>query len=549
MKKKFKAAISLLLSLCIVLSCAAVSFAAGEADKTPVILIPGFGQSETKVYDDDGTYLGQINTFDLPGLDAKSILSALASPALKTVVSRKDKGLSKAVSDYMYELFKPFALNDDGTPVYNKVVTNFDKPYSLLPEEQQNTVYHHVSINGLSDYDDVRYYYAYDSFGSIKEAADGLHDYIHNVVLAQTGADKVCLVPISQGGTVLIEYLDLYPEDYKYIKKIINMIPAFDGSEIVGDVLLDHVTVYDIDALHDEVIPSLIEDKDTAYQISIAVQLALSESAQKDVLKAAIAAARDILVKNSSMMWALCPADDYKLASEQLISDEAHKAVKAETDRYDEARSNFKNNLTTLMDNGVIVHTIASYGVGYFLSSLFECSQHNADDLLNPSSPSLGATAADMGKTLPDDYVSPHTYCNNPSHNHISPDRVIDASTGFLPENTWYYKGISHMAMNSREDVKNFAARLIVDDSITDIYSCDGYTQFTDPLDNVGYTVEENSRTYYYDKDGNFMYSEVTKDSSDESQKDSVTFWSVLHSIFSYLRGVFRMLRTVLNSK
>lgn len=539
MKKSLKALLSLVLSLVLVLSFTAFSFAAHESAKTPVILIPGFCQSETKVYDENGEYLGDISSFDLSKLDINKIVSSLATSIASSAITGSDAELSKKAQNIMRESFKPFSLNDDGSPVYNRVVRRFDKPYSRLSYEEKSIVYSHVQLDGLRSYDDVRYYYTYDSFGSIKAAADGLHEYLHNVVLAQTGASKVNIVPISQGGTVLIQYLASYPEDYKYIKKIVNMIPAFDGSQLVGDVMLDNVRIYDIERLHSEILPYLL-DGDTAYKVSLALRCTLPSKTQQQILHVLLDAVREMLVQKSTMMWALCPAESYEKAKDIWLSDERFSAVRAEADAYDAARKALPATLRSLMESGVYVHIVASYDVGYYLAPLFGCYEDDADDLLSPSSPALGTISAPFGKTLGENYVSPHTYCDNPAHNHISPDNKLDASTGQLPENTWYFKGVSHMGMNGREDVKNFTVKLVVDDAITDIYSYPGYTQFTDPRDRVASSKLSNdgTRIWNYDENGNYLFSDKVEEPKDEE----TSIWKMLYTATNLLFSLFSRL-------
>lgn len=540
--KNMKRIIAVVLCFVLAFSCSAVAFAAeADSEKYPVVFIPGFGQSETKVYDENGEYLGDVASFDLPELEnISSIVKKLLSPLVLSAISRGDKELSKAVSDVMYDIFKPYALNDDGSSVYKREVRRFNAAYSELSQEDKDYIDGKVSLNRLDKaYDEIRYFYTYDSFGSIETAARELHEYIHNVVLAQTSADKIDIIPISQGGTVFAHYLDLYPEDWKYIRKVVNMIPAFDGSEIVGDIMTDAVTIYDIDALHEELLPVLLGEEETAYIISIVLRLALSTKTTEKVLRTALDCARDILVTKSSSMWALCPSDDYETAKNTYFGDGKYSEVYSETERYAQSRRNLPSNLSALMESGVIVHTIAFYDGKYIVGDLFESVENNCDGLLSVSSSTLGATAAKRGQTLGENYVSPHTYCNDETHNHISPDLVIDASTGYLPENTWYFKGAEHEKANRREDVKDFATQLIINDSITDIYSYPGFSQFVDPEERVAAVeISDDGIISYYDAEGKFMYSEKKP----QEKEDTFTFWKVPYFM---LNTCFRILHSL----
>lgn len=532
MKHCFKKILSVVLAVAMILSLASFAFAANNTDKTPIIIIPGIGQSETKVYDKDGSYIGDVSTLDLPGLEVGNILKWLLSPLVVSALTRSDIMLTKTIDGFVKDLFKPFARTNDGKDVYNKQVRQFNAPFSKLSAEERSIISGHIRINGLEAFDDVRYYFTYDSFGSIKEAAENFHTYLHDVVFAQTGASKVNLVPISQGGTILAEYLAMYPEDYSKIKKIINVIPAFDGSQILGDVMVDNVNIHDIDRLHKEILPSLI-DGDLPYQISLAIRLVLSSDLQKKVLKSALEAVKDMMVVRSSMMWALCPSKEYAVAKENYLADKSLKPVLDECNFYDNARKALPNTLRTLMtDYGVTVHTISFYDVGLLMPKLFGSEKVNADELLTPASSGLGTTSANVGETLGKEYVCPHTFCNKPGHNHLSPDGVLDATTCALPENTWFFKNAAHSGANGREDVKNFAARLIVDDSITDIYTFDGYSQFIDPVEHTAYAEVSNGSTYYYDSEDNFLFR-----LDNPKPPAQPTFWSVLSKIVNSVCG------------
>ena len=539
MKQQAKRMLSILLALVLVLGCTAFAFAAEPEQKTPIVLIPGFGQSETKVYDGD-TYLGAINEFELPGLSVESILKAVLAPGVASILTRSDIALSKAVKGYMDELFKAFKTNPDGTPVYTRVVTPYDAAYSDLPPEKQTVVQHHIAIHGLDDFNDVRYYYSYDSFGSIKQVAAGLHRYIEDVVLKQTGAEQVILVPVSQGGTVLTEYLADFPEDEKYIKKIISVIPAFDGAQILGDIMTDNVKIYDVNYDHETVLPALLSG-DLGYQVSLALRLALPARVVEKVLREALEEVRQLLVVNSTMMWALCPAADYAAAKDKYLGDEAHKALRAECDAYDAARKALPATLNRLKNSGVNVQIVSCYGVGNIMPVLFGSGNINSDELLTPASSGLGATFANIGETLGEGYTAKGTTCSDPTHNHLSPDGMIDASTCALPENTWFFKGVGHTYMNFREDIKNFAARLILED-VNDIYSLSPYTQFNDPSLKVAQSTVSGGYIYHYDENGHFLYSEPTP-----AEQTASPFWQGLAGVVNRFYRALETLQTKLH--
>ena len=543
MKTFQKRLLCVLLSMLLLLSAFSAALAAGKAEpteKTPIVLIPGFGQSETAVYDDDGTYLGNINSFTLPGLnDTGAILKRVLAPVLASAATKLDIGLTDAVEGVMDDIFKPYSLNNDGTPVYNKVVDQYDAAYSNLPPEAQRIVQHHISLHGLEDYNDVRYYYTYDTFGSIKEAGDGLHDYIHNVVLKQTGAKKIILVPVSQGATVLTQYLADYPEDHGLFKKIISMIPAFDGAQILGDIMTDNVTIYDINYDHETVLPELIGG-DLGYQISLALRFALSERQLKTVLAAALEKARQKLVVNSTAMWALVPAADYAKTKEHFLCDGQHDKIFAECEAYDAARKALPATLHKLQNSGVSIQIVCCYGPGNTFPYLFGSGNLNSDDLLTPASASLGATFANLGETLGDDYVCKGTHCKDKTHNHLSPDRMIDASTCEFPENTWFFKDVKHREANLRNDLKDFAAQIILNDEIKDIYTYPGYEgkQFINPRDAAVHSIDgtnSNGQTvrYYYDKNWHFLFYEELP------APETMSVWKVLATFTNKLFRVF----------
>ena len=90
----------------------------------------------------------------------------------------------------------------------------------------------------------------------------------------------------------------------------------------------------------------------------------------------------------------------------------------------------------------------------------------------------MGAYAANVGEKLPEDYKQQNTNCSNPEHNHISPDRVVDASTGLLPDTTFYFAGQRHDLTQHNDVILEIAMELIAHDDIKDVYSSPEFPQF-----------------------------------------------------------------------
>jgi hypothetical protein len=90
----------------------------------------------------------------------------------------------------------------------------------------------------------------------------------------------------------------------------------------------------------------------------------------------------------------------------------------------------------------------------------------------------MGAHFANVGETLPEDYVQKNTHCNNPAHNHISPDRVVDASAGLLPDTTFYFDGQLHHLTARNDVILKLALNLIECDDTKDVYSDPRFPQF-----------------------------------------------------------------------
>lgn len=442
---------------------------------TPVVLVHGIGQNDTYVLDEsgnrqlasDGSYL---NGWPLE-VDIKTALIDILPILLGSIFLRRDLGLAKVMNKGAKDLL--FAVQKDNEGNYkNKVeVPCFRGSMAEMSAEMKDFCYSRIPVQlaGQIIGEDKVFYFGYDSLGDIETNARSLNEYIHNVVLPKTGAKKINLCPISMGGSVAVEYLQMFKEDYDIIKNIVYVVPAIDGSDIVGALLTGDLCIEDDEALYFDLLGMLMGDSYTTYLLNMFLRL-LPKKVLKTALYALVDGAVEALVLNTTQLWALCPTSYYAEARETWLLGDEHTVIRDKVDYFMNARANFEKNQNELMSKGASVYDIVCYDLPIFpLTSNYKTV--NSDGIIQCTSTSMGATFADLGTTLGDGYKAKGTYCNNPSHNHLSPDGMVDPTTGLLPCTTWYFKGQSHEQLQYNDVCLSLATMLMIDDNMVDVYS------------------------------------------------------------------------------
>ena len=506
--KKMKQLISILLvavltvSSCVVFTFAEGSNAAKSAytpdydTETPVVLIHGFGQNTTYSLNEDGSRKTDRNGDYVTGwplkLDVLALVKGVLPNLIKSVITRQDGGLSAAMENAVGKALPALEKDSEGNYVTPMEVPCYEYPFSEMTEEEKESCYEHIPVQEIGDIADESrvYYFGYDTFGDVTETAAKLHKFIREIVLPQTGADKVSLCPISLGGTIAVEYLDKYPEDYSLIKKIVYVVPAIDGTDIVGDLLTDNLSFYDDDeTLYNNLLVTLMGDSFTTYLVNMALRL-LPSPVLKEALRGFAKGAIETIALPNTQIWALCPTEYYAEARSIWLDNEEYASVAAKVDSFMQARANFESNQNKLIAGGTQIYDIVCYG-----NKLYPFSKDyrtiNADGLIDAESTSMGATFAPLGSTFSDEYVQAGTYCSDPGHNHISPDRTVDPTTGLLPDTTWYFNGQPHESLAGDDVCIKLAVQLLCDNNMKNVYSNpESYPQFN------GYRLTRRVKDY-----------------------------------------------------
>ncbi|MBQ8943254.1 MAG: hypothetical protein IJ050_02025, partial [Clostridia bacterium] len=360
----------------------------------------------------------------------------------------------------------------------NVVTEKYMYPYSQFSDYEVETVNHHVPFERYATElpKDHLYYFAYNSFGNHIDLATELYDFIQ-MVKAQTGHSKVNLVPLSQGASVVSAMLEYFPQVGDELHKVIFVVPAIGGSMIIGDVFNGRINFLKKDYLYNGFLEELgLLDEYTARLIEVAVRILPDEIIMEALNKGVKTLIEDIMIRSTGM-WALCPPEDYPTAAEKYLSSPEMADIKAQTDRYYQAQLHAHANIQALVDKGVMVFDLVEYNVPV-INVAERWNTMNGDFIIHLSSTSLGAYSANVGETLPEGYTQKNTHCSDPSHNHISPERVVDASAGLLPDTTFYFNGNRHDLTQYNDVILKIAMKMIADDDITDVYSSPDFPQF-----------------------------------------------------------------------
>ena len=103
--------------------------------------------------------------------------------------------------------------------------------------------------------------------------------------------------------------------------------------------------------------------------------------------------------------------------------------------------------------------------------------QEQSDAIITVKS-STGSQTAPFGTRFSDGYLQKNAECSDSSHNHLSPSMTIDASTGYIPDYTWYIEGLYHGMTWKEPYAKDLCLKLMSSSEQIDVYTDPAYPQF-----------------------------------------------------------------------
>ena len=461
MKKRMMKCLCVLLCAVMTFSSASVAFA--KENVTPIIFIHGLGGSD--LYQ----HIGTDEQAKIPqyGLDVAAMLKNqdILTEALKLMDYERENDydkLFKALGNYFADT--NINCTESGAAQEGQGVLNYwteplskHEDYLTLREFSIPVIARQVAKTVNPKY---LYAFNYDWRLDVYDTAKGLHKTIQEVK-KQTGAKKVTLVAMSLGGAVVSAYMDAY-RNKKDVGRYVLINAAHQG--------LDVARAFEYDfSLDKDAVLSYLRHIEKAYQAGAATtQIRLVRAfgdvrigtainkLNEEVLKDKKLKKRFYLevlkpwIGNMPSFWECIPYSEFDNAVKQMTKIgllDKNSELYRRICRYHKIQGRFQKNLKAVKRGGAEVAIIANYGTrGLPVTSK---RNNHTDLLIDTKYASVGAKVASYGKKL------------SRKGKYVSPDKVIDASTCALPNNTWFIKGLTHGLFHYDTEATKLLANLI----------------------------------------------------------------------------------------
>ncbi len=448
-------ALSVLLCVC----TPAFAVAAGN-DVYPVIIVPGYSSSQLYCLADDGDkeqvwWIGTDRILNLVLDSAAELGLDLGKLALGQAGS-----IAKTLGEATVELLGKLACNDDGTSknalsIYYSSAEETCSSY-LAEKYSDGSFRHEVEImDAVAEQTGMENIYNFncDFRMSVVDCARRLDEYIDDVC-EYTGSDKVNIIAVSHGGQVTATYLTLFGDKRAVNNAVLN-VPAIGGAGLAYDTLNADFD-FDEETLCRFIEHGMMDETDYEWLVK-ANKLGFLD----DILNGYAPYALQIIGLWTSI-WDFIPAEYYEAMKAKYLDPSRNAAIITASDYFhNTVEPQFTSSLQRCNDEyGMNVSIIAGTG-NPVVSGLKE----NSDGIITVKS-STGATTAPFGQRFSDGYTA-----INGDNDYVSPAMDIDASTAYLPDNTWFIDGLFHGMEYKDSYTAALLFKLLLTDDIENVYS------------------------------------------------------------------------------
>lgn len=466
-----KKTLSFVLSVLLFLSLFAPAASAADNGKAyPTIIVAGYSSSNLYIGD---TQVWKPSTNGILSLVLSNI--AQIGRGLGELALQRPGYLADVVGQGMVDLAGNLAFNPDGTSV-NDIRTYYQDAartqFTYLYENEGGEQIHEKEImadiaalygpNG----NDYVFSYQQDFRMSMVDCAATLDAYIDSV-LEFTGADKVNIFAVSHGGQTVAAYLALYGLEKNVVNNVVMNVPAIGGAALAYDVMSENV-VFDEETLFYFIENGQMMEEDINWLVR-ANQFGILD----DVCNLLIHKYVKQIIGYWGSIWDFIPTEYYPVLRDEMLDPVLSAALIEKSDYFHyEILANITETLNACVDEGMNIYIVAGCGIPSVTGL-----QEQSDAIIRVKD-STGSECAPYGSRFNDGYLQKRTVCNNAAHNHLSPDMAIDASTGYLPDYTWYINGMYHGMSWKDQYAVDLCKKLILSDERINVNTYSEFPQF-----------------------------------------------------------------------
>lgn len=432
-----------------------------EPGATPIIYLRGNGEA---IYYEDGT----IAPIDLPEVLGDSSIydtDGMVKEIVNIMIPFVTRGLAKDDWDEcrkaIYNAISPFfiqAISDgDGNA---QLGTTISKAAQESNENPNPVAKDHYSVDELTFFYDWRR----DPYDNV----DALHDYVLKI-LDKTGKKQVSFTSRCLGGTLLNAYLEKYGHlglvknamygdtlamSSTVLSKLFSGKLSVDGKNVQRyKGQLEHCAA--VGQGVGFALPQLVDD------ILLPTLDLLTQTGSMDAIGDGIETLYDDLlhlllpallhaVGYGSMpnYWACVAEEDFDEALEFMFGEDGSEA-RVHFDGMIKKINYYREHVTSkqpklyskfINEYKINIGTVSKYG--YLNMPMIEDNEILSDSLASLTHASFGAYCANVGETLPEDYVAARV--GEGKGKYISPDKQVDISTAISPNTSWVVKNCHH---------------------------------------------------------------------------------------------------------
>ena len=321
----------------------------------------------------------------------------------------------------------PGAIQEDGS-YYSEAKDRF---YSAIPCKE-------IAEEKFGEnFEDYLYVFNYNAFSYTSKNVSGLHDFIETIVKEnKVGAKDVVLVPMSMGASVVTAYMDAYPTVAEnHIRRVVSIVGAWDGSDVVADLLTQQYCDNSADLFYNGLIADLVGEP-WGYLINIVLRI-FPKQVLRDFIDMALHGIATEMFCATPSLCNLVPMDRYEEIEHLIKSD----VVKAEADKFQAAKRNLQSTLSSLENEGVTFSYISGYGLPFgaitpdyqMFGFMKNAPITNSDEIINIDSTAPGTS-----------FVTPGTTFADTTGRILSPDGSLDISTTYRKDSSWFFYQQKH---------------------------------------------------------------------------------------------------------